>query len=200
MKNFLIKGLRLLGFLIILTALSSSILPTSKAVADDSTLSTPSPVAETSSLPILNAVASTRIYKVGDITPSGGTVFYVLPSDTVSQWHYLEVAPDNWNSGKLFNTSFKKAESYVYAYANKSWYIPSSREFATLASENKAKRLKNITLKPGTYWTSTGVVTNKKIQSLEAINTFTLKLTTHSYKNAMNGTVRLQVRPIRYFD
>lgn len=176
MKILLIKSLRLLGFLIILTALTSAILPTSKAVA------------------------SLQTYEVGDITPTGGTVFYVLPPDTVSQWHYLEVAPDNWNSGKLFTTSFKKAESYVNAYANKSWYIPSSKEFATLASEIRAQRLKNITLKPGTYWTSSGVVTNKKIQSLQAFNTSTLKLTTHSYKTAINGTVLLRVKPIRYFN
>ena len=176
MKNFLIKGLRLLGFLIILTALSSSILPTSKAVA------------------------SLKTYEVGDITPTGGTVFYVLPPETVSQWHYLEVAPDNWNSGKLFNTSYKKAESYVYSYANKSWYIPSSGEFAKLASEIRANRIENITLKPGTYWTSTGVVTKKQIQSLQAFNTLSLKLTAYSYKAAINGTVLLRVRPIRYFD
>ena len=124
MKNFLIKGLRLLGFLIIVTALTSTTLP----------------------------------------------------------------------------TSYKKAESYVYAYANKSWYIPSSGEFAKLASENKAKRLKNITLKPGAYWTSTGLVTKMQIQSLQAFNTLTLELTTYSYKDAINGKVLLRVRPIRYFD
>lgn len=176
MKNFPFKSLRLLGLLTILTVLTSATLPTS------------------------NAVATTRTYKVGDITPTGGTVFYVLPPDTESQWHYLEVAPDNWNSGKLFTTSYKKAESYVYTYANKSWYIPSSDEFATLAKEKRANHLKNITLKSGAYWTSTGVVTQKKIQSLEAFNTSTLKLTTHSYKNAMNGTVLLRVKPIRYFE
>ena len=176
MNNFLIKGLRLLGFLIIVTALTSATLPTSKAVA------------------------ATKIYKVGDRTPTGGTVFYVLPPDTVSQWHYLEVAPNSWNSGNFGNTSYRKAESSVYAYGDKSWYIPSSDEFAVLASENRAKRLKNITLKPGTYWTSTGVVTKKQIQSLQAFNTLSLKLTSYSYKAAINGTVLLRVRPIRYFD
>jgi hypothetical protein len=175
-SNFFIKGVRLLGLVVILTALTSATLPTSKAIA------------------------STKTYKVGDRTPTGGTVFYVLPLDTVSNWHYLEVAPNNWNSGKLSNTSFNKAENYVNAYANKSWYVPSSEEFATLASEYRAKRLKNITLKPGTYWTSTGVVTNKQIQNLQAFNTSTLKLTTYSYKNAINGKVLLRVRPIRYFD
>lgn len=176
MNNFLIRGVRLLGVLIVLTALTSATLPPQKAVA------------------------SQKIYKVGDITPTGGTVFYVLPPETISRWHYLEVAPNNWNSGKLSNTSFNKAESYVYAYSDKSWYIPSSDEFETLYSENRAKRLKSITLKPGTYWTSTGVVTNNQIQSLEAFNTSTRKLTAHSYKNAINGKVLLQVRPIRYFD
>ena len=176
MNNFLIKKIRLLGFLIILTLFASA------------SLSTPT------------AVAATKTYEVGDITPTGGTVFYVLPSETVSQWHYLEVAPDNWNSGKLFTTSFKQAENYVYTYANKSWYIPSSEEFATLALEKRANRLKNITLKPGGYWTSTGVVAKKEIQSLQAFNTSTLKLTTHSYKNAINGTVLLRVKPIRYFE
>ncbi len=176
MNKFLTKDIRLLGILIILTVLTSA------------TLSTPI------------AVAATRTYKVGDITQTGGTVFYVLPYNTVSLWHYLEVAPDSWNSGKLSNTSFNKAESYVYAYADKSWYIPSSDEFATLYSESRAKRLKSITLKPGTYWTSTGVVTNKQIQSLQAFNTLTRKLTAYSYKNSNNGTVLLQVRPIRYLE
>ena len=176
MNNFLIRGVRLLGVLIVLTALTSVTLPPQKAVASHET------------------------YKVGDRTPTGGTVFYVLPLDTISSWHYLEVAPDNWNSGKLANTSYNRAERYVYAYEDKSWYIPSSDEFAILYSENRAKRLKSITLKPGTYWTSTGLVTNNQIQSLEAFNTSTRKLTAHSYKNAINGKVLLQVRPIRYLE
>ena len=176
MNNSLIRGVRLLGVLIVLTALTSATLPPQ------------------------NAVASHKTYKVGDRTPTGGTVFYVLPLDTVSSWHYLEVAPNNWNSGKLSNTSYIKAESYVYAYADKSWYIPSSEEFAILYSEIRAKHLKSITLKPGVYWTSTGVVTNNQIQSLQAFNTSTRKLTVHSYKNAINGKVLLRVRPIRYFD
>ena len=176
MNNFLLRGVRLIGLLVVLTALTSATLPPQKAVAANKT------------------------YKVGDRTPTGGTVFYVLPLDTISRWHYLEVAPDNWNSGKPSVTSFNKAESYVYAYADKSWYIPSSDEFATLYSESRARRLKNITLRPGTYWTSTGLVTNNQIQSLEAFNTSTRKLTAHSYKNAINGKVLLQVRPIRYLE
>ena len=176
MNSFLIRGARLLGVLIVLTALTSATLPPQKAVASHET------------------------YEVGDSTPTGGTVFYVLPPDTISSWHYLEVAPDNWNSGKLSNTSYNRAESYVYAYADKSWYIPSSDEFATLYSESRARRLKNITLRPGTYWTSTGVVANKQIQSLQAFNTATRTLTAFSYINAINGKVLLRVRPIRYFD
>ena len=176
MSNFLFKDVRRLGFLIILTLLTSVTLPTQHAAAVHKT------------------------YKVGDRTPTGGTVFYVLPADTVSQWHYLEVAPDSWNSGKLVSTSYKKAESYVYAYADKSWYIPSSDEFAVLFSANKAKLLKSINLKSGAYWTSTGVVTNKQIQSLQVFSTITRKLTAHSYKNSNNGSVLLRVRPIRYFN
>jgi hypothetical protein len=176
MKNFLFKDVRRIGFLIILSVLTSA------------TITSP------------HAGAAVITYKVGDRTPTGGTVFYVLPADTVSQWHYLEVAPDSWNSGKLVSTSYKKAESYVYAYADKSWYIPSSNEFATLYSANKAKLLKSINLKSGAYWTSTGVVTNKQIQSLQAFSTLTRKLTAHSYKSSNNGNVLLRVRPIRYFN
>ena len=37
---------------------------------------------------------------IGDTGPGGGRVFYILDASTKSAWHYLEVAPDAWNSGK----------------------------------------------------------------------------------------------------
>jgi hypothetical protein len=37
---------------------------------------------------------------IGDTGPGGGRVFYILEASTKSAWHYLEVAPDAWNSGK----------------------------------------------------------------------------------------------------
>ena len=37
---------------------------------------------------------------IGDTGPGGGRVFYILDAATKSAWHYLEVAPDSWNSGK----------------------------------------------------------------------------------------------------
>jgi hypothetical protein len=37
---------------------------------------------------------------IGDTGPGGGRVFYILDAATKSAWHYLEVAPDAWNSGK----------------------------------------------------------------------------------------------------
>jgi hypothetical protein len=37
---------------------------------------------------------------IGDTGPGGGRVFYILDAAMKSAWHYLEVAPDAWNSGK----------------------------------------------------------------------------------------------------
>jgi len=37
---------------------------------------------------------------IGDTGPGGGRVFYILEASTKSAWHYLEAAPDSWNSGK----------------------------------------------------------------------------------------------------
>ena len=178
MNNFPTKCIRLLGYLLLLTVLSQLISPA----------------------PIAHATRAT--YKVGDITATGGTVFYVLPPETQSLWHYLEVAPNNWNSGKLVSTSYKRAESYVYTYKDKSWFIPSAGDFEILYTEYKANRLRGNTIQPGKYWTSTGAVdpTNNQIQSLQIFNTSTRKTTTQSYSSATNGKILLRVRPIRYFN
>lgn len=178
MNTFHTRYTRLLGYLIVLTVLTQLISPAPKALATNKT------------------------YKVGDTTSTGGTVFFVLPSETRSLWHYLEVAPNNWNSGKLVSTSYKKAESYVYTYKDKSWFIPSAEDFATLYTDYKANRLKGITIEPGKYWTSTGALdpTNNKIQSLQIFNTLTRKTVAQSYTSATNGKILLRVRPIRYFD
>lgn len=178
MSNIPTRFIRLLGYVIVLTVLTQLISPTTKASATHIT------------------------YKVGDTTKTGGTVFYVLPPDTQSLWHYLEVAPNNWNSGKLVSTSFKKAESFVYIYKDKSWFIPSADDFAILYTEYKANRLRGNIIQPGKYWTSTGAVdpVNNKIQSLQVFNTSTRKTTAQSYTNATNGKILLRVRPIRYFE
>lgn len=178
MNNLLTRYFRLLGYLLVLAVLTQLISPAPKANATQTT------------------------YKVGDTTKTGGTVFYVLPPETQSSWHYLEVAPNNWDSGKLVSTSYKKAESYVYTYKDKSWFIPSADDFATLYTEYKAKHLRGNIIQPGRYWTSTGAVdpTTNKISSLQVFSTSTRKTTAQSYTNATNGKILLRVRPIRYFD
>ena len=60
---------------------------------------TPTPIPE---------VEKTLTYKVGDVTPSGGTVFYVAKEE-MTWGRYLEVAPDGWvytlpDIQKPFNT------------------------------------------------------------------------------------------------
>lgn len=145
--------------------------------------------------PTPKAVASTH-YKIGDRTPTGGTIFYILPADTQSLWHYLEVAPNNWNQGKPVYPTYKEAESQIYTYKGGDWYIPSEQEFQTLYAQYKAKRLPNITIQPGRYWTSTGTTQLKKITSLQVFSTTTKK--TARYTNLSSSNIR--VRPIRYLD
>ena len=145
--------------------------------------------------PTPKAVAST-LYKIGDKTPSGGTIFYILPPETQSLWHYLEVAPNNWNQGKPVYPTYRQAEAQIYTYKAGDWYIPSEQEFQTLYTQYKANRLPRITIQPGRYWTSTGTTQLEKITSLQVFSTTTKK--TARYTNLSSSNIR--VRPIRYLD
>jgi hypothetical protein len=52
---------------------------------------------------------------IGDTGPGGGRVFYILEASTKSAWHYLEAAPDAWNSGKADprSTWCSNSESFI---------------------------------------------------------------------------------------
>lgn len=132
--------------------------------------------------------ASAKTYKIGDVGPRGGVVFYVLHPETQSLWHYLEVAPNNWNQGNVSRLSFLNASKRVNRYDDGSWFIPAKEDMEQIYKNRKL--LKSISFWGDKYWTSTG----------------TSMFTDMSVVNMKTGSVYIDsgsglyvVRPIRYF-
>ena len=132
--------------------------------------------------------AHAKTYKIGDIGPRGGVVFYVLDPETQSLWHYMEVSPNNWNQGKTSRLSFLNAGKRAYGYDNETWYIPAQEDMENIYKHRNI--LKRISFLSGKYWTSTGKYT---FRDMSVIDMRTGKVSID------RGDGMYMVRPVRYF-
>ena len=134
-----------------------------------------------------NAYAKT--YKIGDTGPGGGIVFYVLPPDTQSAYHYMEVAPDSWNNSHTLQVSFERANKVSWKYGvDESWFLPGELDVIELYKQRK--NLKNVHWLSGYYWTGT-----RRLGDPRQI-VFNMK-TGKSKASVVNGFA--MYRPISYF-